>query len=88
MTLAFPNPSRSFDATVNCVRFCGHDNAIEVAFFVQMDALSKLSPGVAETEAGMLGVFDSELKKIHKTATRLYEKAKRVYVFTLTSDDF
>ena len=40
MSLAFPNPSRSFDEVRNAVRFIGHDGMFEVPFFVEADALS------------------------------------------------
>ena len=38
MTLAFPNPSRSFDEVRNAVRFIGHDGMFEVPFFIDADA--------------------------------------------------
>ena len=34
MTINFPNPSRSYDATRRAVRFWGHDSAMEASFFV------------------------------------------------------
>lgn len=41
MTLAFPNPSRSFDEARNAVRFTGHDGMFEVRFFVDADVLAQ-----------------------------------------------
>lgn len=41
MTLAFPNPSRSYDATGKAVRFAGPDGMFEVRFYVEVDALMK-----------------------------------------------
>ena len=41
MTLAFPNPSRSFDRTRNAVRFTGYDGMFEVPFFIEIGALVK-----------------------------------------------
>jgi uncharacterized protein DUF1488 len=39
MALAFPNSSRSYDATRRAVRFWGHDSAMEWSFFVTAEAL-------------------------------------------------
>ena len=88
MTLGFPNPSRSFDATVNCVRFCGHDSAIEVSFFIEVDALAKLQPKLVQQEANILDAFDDEIGKIHAAASKMYGKSSRKYVFTLSADNF
>ncbi len=88
MALNFPNPSRSFDQTVHCVRFSGYDSAIEVSFFVEVDALLKLHPKMVQVEAEILDVFDTNIKQIHKAATRLYDKGQRTYVCTLTPENF
>ena len=40
MTLAFPNPSRSFDEARNAVLFFGHDGVFEIRFFVEAGALA------------------------------------------------
>jgi Protein of unknown function (DUF1488) len=40
MTLAFPNPSRSFDEARNGVVFFGHDGVFEIRFFVEAGALA------------------------------------------------
>ncbi len=39
MTLNFPNPSRSFDASKNRVTFWGYDSVIEISFSVEGDAM-------------------------------------------------
>lgn len=88
MGLEFPNPTRSFDPSVNCVRFCGHDSAIEVSFFVKMESLVKLCPDLIEAEPEILAVFDAQVKKIHKVATKAYRQNPRKYVWMLSSDDF
>jgi hypothetical protein len=41
LTLAFPNPSRSFDEVRNAVRFIGHDGMFQIRFFVEAGALTK-----------------------------------------------
>ncbi len=88
MTLAFPNPSRSFDTSVQCVRFCGHDTAIEVSFFLSVDALAKIHRGPVEQEADILRAFDTELHTIHKAAAKAYKENKGKYVCTLSTGDF
>ncbi len=88
MALAFPNPSRSFDPTVNCVRFSGHDSAIEVAFFMEVNALVTICPELVQQESAILEAFDTKIDTIHKAATKVYRQHKRKYVCTLSSDDF
>jgi hypothetical protein len=41
MTLAFPNPSRTFDEARNAVLFFGHDGVFKIRFFVEAGALAK-----------------------------------------------
>ncbi len=88
MALAFPNPSRSFDPTVNCVRFSGHDSAIEVSFFVEVQALEKLYPGLIQLEPEILDAFDTQIGKIHDAAVKVYQKNNGKYVYTLSPDSF
>lgn len=89
MTLSFPNPSRSFDATKNRVQFWGYDSAIEVSFFVGADALKKLCPEMRDAEAGFLNAFDAALQRIHRVASRVYTRgAKGSYAFILAAADF
>ena len=52
MTLAFPNPSRSFDDARNAVRFIGHDGMFEVRFFVEAGALAKSDIDCAGRDVG------------------------------------
>jgi len=47
MTLTFPNPSRSFDATRDAVHFWGYDSAIECSFFVTRSALAPCAAAIA-----------------------------------------
>jgi hypothetical protein len=51
MTLAFPNPSRSFDEARNAVLFFGHDGVSEIRFFVEAGALAR--SGTALPMSGM-----------------------------------
>ena len=89
MTLSFPNPSRSFDATKNCVQFWGYDSAIEVVFFVDAAALKKLCPQANDVEDGLLKAFDAATKRIHEAAEHVYAHgSKRSYACRLAAEDF
>jgi polysaccharide deacetylase 2 family uncharacterized protein YibQ len=88
MRLSFPNPSRSFDATRNRVQFWGYDNAIEVSFVVEEDALEKLCPDMSRAEAGFLDAFDAARARIHEVAEKVYVRSKkRSYAFCLAAKD-
>jgi uncharacterized protein DUF1488 len=77
MALAFPNRSRSYDATRRAVRFWGHDSAMEWSFFVTADALTRVHPAMVRDEAGMLGAFDSHRERICAAAARLYARERK-----------
>jgi len=77
MTLAFPNPSRSFDEARNAVRFFGHDGLFEVRFFVEVDALPQADTRLRRTrmsEAQCLSAFDVGCTSIHHVAREVYSK--------------
>ena len=89
MQLNFPNPSRSFDATTNRVRFWGYDSAIEISFFVEADALRKLCPEMSNVEAGLLKAFDAARKRIHEVADQVYVFGRNgSFAYILTAEDF
>lgn len=89
MALSFPNQSRSFDSARNRVRFWGYDSAIEISFFVEADALQKLSPEMSEAEAGFLTAFDAARDRIHEVADKVYVRDhKGSYAYTLAAEDF
>jgi hypothetical protein len=89
MKLSFPNPSRSFDATRNRVRFWGYDSAMEVSFFVGADALKKLCPEMRSAEAGFLKAFDAARKRIHAVAEEVYARGRKgSYAYILAAADF
>lgn len=77
MALAFPNPSRSYDATRHAVRFWGHDSAMEWSFFVTAAALKSVHPAMAQDEAGMLDAFDSHCERIRAAAGKVYARGRR-----------
>ena len=87
--LDFPNPSRSFDAAKNRVRFWGYDSALEISFFVEADALKRLCPEMSGVEAGFLKAFDAARARIHEVANKAYERgSKGTYAYILAAGDF
>ena len=77
MSLSFPNQSRSYDATLRAVRFWGHDGAMEVAFFVNEDALKRIEPSMRSDETGLLNAFDSHRGLIYAAATKVYRRSRK-----------
>ena len=77
MTIDFPNASRSYDETRDRVRFWGHDRAMEVSFFVEASALSKLDPRTPKLESGYLETFDAARDRIHQAARKAYSRSRR-----------
>ena len=62
MTLAFPNPSRSFDEMRNAICFIGHDGMFQVRFFVEVEALGSFEghgKGKETAEIAYLSAFDA-----------------------------
>lgn len=89
MKLSFPNPSRSFDASNDRVLFWGYDRAIEVTFYIQLDALKRLCPDATNAEAAYLQAFDSVRTRICEVADKVYSSAnKGSYSFVLEAKDF
>jgi hypothetical protein len=95
MTLNFPNQNRSYDASRNRIRFWGHDNALEIAFFVEASALYKLdpqarnaeAPQARNAEAELLEAFDGARDRIHETARKVYSRARNG-AYLLAAADF
>ena len=90
MTLAFPNPSRSFDEVRNAVRFIGHDGMFQIRFFVEAGALTKSVTAIRETgalEAKCLTAFDGLRTSIYDVARKAYSHSPRDS-YTLTTADF
>jgi hypothetical protein len=89
MTLAFPNPSRSFDEARNAVRFSGHDGMFEVRFFVEAGALAKADTAIRGTDASettCLVAFDALRKSIYDAARKAYSRGRQPF-YTLTAAD-
>ncbi len=86
MTLNFPNQSRSYDQTRQCVRFWAYDDALEIPFFVEEEALYDSDPAAANGEAELLSAFDLHRDRICKAAIRIYSRHERGS-YTLTAAD-
>ncbi|MDG4903504.1 MULTISPECIES: DUF1488 domain-containing protein [unclassified Mesorhizobium] len=90
MTLAFPNPSRSFDETRIAVRFMGHDGMFQIRFFIEAGVLTKshIAKGEAGAlEAKCLSAFDALRTSIYDVAREAYSHDRRDS-YTLTVADF
>ena len=87
MTLSFPNPCRSYDATRRAIRFWGHEGAMEASFFINEDALKRIQPDLEIDEAGLLGAFDSHRGLIHEKAAKVYGRGHKGS-YDLTAADF
>ena len=90
MTLAFPNPSRSFDEARNAVLFFGHVGLFEIRFFVEAGALAisgTALPISGMSEAKCLSAFDAVRTSILEVAREAYSHGRRNY-YTLTAADF
>ncbi|MDG4898673.1 DUF1488 domain-containing protein [Mesorhizobium sp. WSM4976] len=90
MTLAFPNPSRSFDQERNGIYFVGHDGMFQIRFFIEAEALAKngIVLGAKDSvESAYLSAFDGVRTSIHHVAGKVYARHRRDS-YTLTAADF
>jgi hypothetical protein len=88
MTLGFPNQSRSYDADHHRVRFWGHNNAMEVAFFIEESAIFKIAPRTANAESAILAAFDAARDRILAAAAKVYSPTQRRSFYVLAPADF
>jgi len=89
MKLRFSNPSRSFDETQSRILFWGYDKTIEISFFLEFDALIKISPETTRVEKELLLTFDKARTRIYEVANKKYESAeKRTFAYIITAKDF
>jgi hypothetical protein len=88
MTLNFPNQSRSYDLNRRRVRFGGHDDAVEVPFFVDEAAIFKLYPRTKNAEEGILAAFDAARERIFEVAGKVYAPRQRRSFYVLAAADF
>ena len=87
MAINFPNQNRSYDAKHHRVRFWGHDEALEVCFLVEEDALTRIDRTTSQTEAGFLEAFDRNRDRICKVARKAYSRRGPGF-YTLVAADF
>lgn len=89
MALNFPNLCRSFEGAHNRVRFWGYDSAIEITFFVPLEALKAFCPDAKPAEESMLAAFDAALDRIHQAACNAYGRHRDLsYAYVLSASDF
>ncbi|MCW8889235.1 MAG: DUF1488 domain-containing protein [Sedimenticola sp.] len=91
MKLHFPNPSRSYDESKDRLLFWGYDGALEVSFYLEVDALKQNVPGMGSDEKGYLKAFDDARDRIYSVADRSYERGgsgKGTYAYVLSANDF
>lgn len=85
--LNFPNESRSYDATRRRIRFWGSDGALEVPFFLEENALTKIAVGTPSGEGSLLASFDENRDRILRTARKVYARGHKGS-YELIADDF
>jgi hypothetical protein len=77
MTINFPNRSRSYDATLQAVRFWGYDRSMESSFFVTVDALRQIQPDIKTNVVDLLRAFDMNRERIYSIAAKVYARGRR-----------
>ncbi|MBA3516674.1 MAG: DUF1488 domain-containing protein [Rhizobiales bacterium] len=87
MTINFPNESRSYDPRYHSVRFWGHDEALEVTFLVEEDALTRLDEATPRTEEDFLVAFDRNRERIFTAARKAYSRRGSGF-YTLAAANF
>jgi Protein of unknown function (DUF1488) len=84
--LNFPNETRSYDSTRSCVRFWGHDGALEVSFSVEEAALLRMAPETRHNEISVLQSFDTNRSRILKVARAAYSRRRKGNYALIASD--
>lgn len=79
MALAFPNASRGFDAKRRAVRFWGYDSQFEFTFYVDAEALQRLSPNDNGDEASLLRAFDANRSRIEAAAGVAHSRGRQSF---------
>jgi hypothetical protein len=86
MAIHFPNQNRSYASRNRCVRFWGHDEALEVSFLVEEDALTRIDQTTPQTEAGFLVTFDRHRDRICAAARNAYSRQGTGFYILVASD--
>ena len=79
MTISFPNPSRSYDATRQAVRFWGYDRSMESSFIVKADVLKHIQPDLRFDPVELLRAFDIHRERIYAIAAKVYSRGGKGY---------
>lgn len=87
MTLSFPNPSRTYDATLRRIDFPGYDGVFEISFCVEIDAFFAGTSKPGATEEDYLRAFDRARRKIQDAARHAYRESREP-LYVLTSANF
>jgi hypothetical protein len=85
--LNFPNTSRSYDSGRRCIRFWGHDGALEISFFMDEAALVQIAIVTPSSETALLDSFDLNRERILAAARKVYGR-RRQGSYELVSADF
>lgn len=86
MSINFPNPSRSYEAKQQGVRFWGYDRSMEASFLLTAEALRRIAPGVQSDAADLLRAFDIHRERIYAIAARVYARGRRGSYNLLAAD--
>ncbi len=88
MAIAFPNPSRSYDATRRAVRFWGYDQSMEISFFVTEAALKALpsQPAIASGD-DLLAAFDAHRTRIQAAAAKVLRSGSKKGSYQVDAGD-
>jgi len=78
LTLNFPNPSRTYDASRHCVCFWGYDNSREITFLVDDAMLAKMDFDMGSGEPALLAAFDRNRDRILGLAKDLYKGGPQI----------
>ncbi len=88
MSIGFPNQSRSYDPDRHRIRFWGHDDALEVSFFLEESAIFKIAPRTGNAEAAILAAFDAARDRIMAAAAKVFSPSQPRAFYVLASGDF
>jgi hypothetical protein len=87
MAIAFPNPSRRYDATRHCIAFSGYDGALEKSFFIEEAAIWRLDGTARESIMNLLAAYDRHREQICEAARQAY-RSRGEGSYTLTEGAF
>ena len=86
--LNFPNSAVATIRIATASVSWGHDQMMEVPFFLDEDVLFKLYPRTKNAESAMLESFDLARDRIFEVAGKAYRPGQRRAFYVLTANDF